>query len=215
MDPKTDSVTGTRATRYPDSASHPTRDGDASHRHQRVDTARRWIGATIGIASLIVAAMNVRTLLSNGMPPAEVATSIYVLSLVIGGGLSLLSVRWARIAWVQPTYGMVSGLIATWAGSPMQLSGFVLVFLAILYAWELGYLTKHSRLKITLLMATYIACLVAGGVANMPGAWGTLVSTVAAATALATIGWFVIVLRIRDAERREAELAERVAVRTA
>ncbi|TVQ27194.1 MAG: sensor histidine kinase [Spirochaetaceae bacterium] len=178
-------------------------------------TARRIVGSLIAIASFGVAAVNASILSDRADSLWSVIASPFVWSLALGGALALASVFVARLGWVQPAYALAAGLYATWDGSPLNLTGFIIVFLALLYAWELGYLDRYGRLTVSAVLTAFIVAIVGGGLVNLPGASRQLINAVIAASALASVGWYVIVRRIRESEQREIVLEEKVADRTA
>ncbi len=178
-------------------------------------TGRRIVGAVIAVASFTVAVLNASILSDRAASLWAVIASPFVWSLALGGALALASVFVARLGWVQPVYALVAGLYATWDGSPLNLTGFIIIFLALLYAWELGYLKRYGRLTVSVVLGAFVAAIVVGGSANLPGGGRQLVNAVIAASALASVGWYVIVRRIRESEQREIVLEERVADRTA
>lgn len=183
--------------------------------HDELHSLRRWVGASIAGAAVLVALFNaldappaVRDDMARLLFSPQVG-AVFIIALVAVSTVFIVSIRWMQVLLF-----VGAGIGSAFAATPGNLTSFIWLFAGMLLAWEYGYLLSSGALKAGPVVAVFLVVWTANAYVRSTHGFFTIASSIVAVLLIATIGWMLIVVRQRQYVARERDLEQAVLTRT-
>lgn len=175
----------------------------------------RWVGIFMTAAAFGIATLNFGALIAiyNAEPAAAIVHPT-VWPIVALGLVAVMTAFLRKLAWIQVALMILTGVGAAMDARPGNLTPYIFLMVALVLAWEYGYLNGRTGLKAGVVSLVFLGVWGLSVARRVPHGIAAVVASFLGAALLAGLGWLLIVLRQREYMRRAEELETAVAERT-